>query len=217
MLNIGMMLTLETLENENVEKYKCKIADIDGDKLYIDYPISIITNRTAFLTNSLEINVMFSTEDNLAFQFRSKVIGKIKKKIPLIVLQLPPKEDFKKIQRRQFVRVETALDISIHFPNSNYQFATVTEDISAGGCAIILPKNIAPLPYETGEALLVLPMQSGEYHYIKTTCKLIRIWDVSKKMVASIEFTDIQEKEKQQIFRFCFEKQLELRKKGLLN
>ncbi|MGE6258857.1 flagellar brake protein [Heyndrickxia sporothermodurans] len=217
MLKIGMVLTLETLENEMVERYKCKIADITGDKIYIDYPISLNTNRTAYLVNSIHLNVLFTTEDNIAYQFQTQVIGKIKKNIPLIILQLPSQDEFKKIQRRQFVRVNTALDISLLFPSLNLRFSTITEDISAGGCAVLIPKNIKPLPLETGEAVLVLTMQSGEYHYIKSPMKLIRIWEESSKSIASLEFIDLQEKEKQLIFRFCFEKQLEFRKKGILN
>ncbi|MED3650983.1 flagellar brake protein [Heyndrickxia sporothermodurans] len=214
MLNVGTALTLESLEDDG-EKYKCKIADIDEDKIYIDYPISLTTNRTAFLLNSFQLNAVFITENNVAYQFRTQVIGKIKKNIPLIILQLPPKETFKKIQRRQFVRVNAAIDISINCKESNCHFTTITEDVSAGGCAVLLPNNIKLVQNEIGNMILVLPMHSGEYHYIQTKFKIIRI-NEGEKNIASIEFIDIQEKDKQLLFRFCFEKQLELRKKGLL-
>lgn len=59
MLNIGMNLTLESLESNNPDKYKCKIADIENNNLYIDYPISLTTNRTAFLVNDLHLNCIF--------------------------------------------------------------------------------------------------------------------------------------------------------------
>ncbi|QQZ11009.1 flagellar brake protein [Heyndrickxia vini] len=214
MLNVGMVLTLESLE-EDGEKYKCKVADIDEDKIYIDYPISITTNRTAFLLNSIQLNAVFITENNVAYQFRTQVIGKVKKNIPLILLQFPPEETFQKIQRRQFVRVNSAVDISVNCKQSDCHFTTITEDVSAGGCAVILPKHIKLVQNDIGNMLLVLPMQSGEYHYIQTNFKIIRI-NEEEKSIASIEFTDIQEKDKQLLFRFCFEKQLELRKKGLL-
>nr|WP_259545132.1 flagellar brake domain-containing protein [Heyndrickxia oleronia] len=216
MLNIGMNLTLESLESNNPDKYKCKIADIENNNLYIDYPISLTTNRTAFLVNDLHLNCIFSTEDNGTYLFRTKVIGKVKKNIPLIILHIPPVEEFKKIQRRQYVRVETAVDISLYLQNSKERFTTITEDISAGGCAVLLPKNIQMHPLETGDATIVLPMQNGDYQYINTPIKLIRNREDAGKNIASIEFIDLDEKDTQSLFRFCFERQLELRKKGLL-
>lgn len=216
MLSIGMALTLESLEDDNGEKYKCKVADIDGDKIYIDYPISLTTNRTAFLVNSLQLNVVFTSENNVAFRFKSEVLGKVKKNIPLIILHLPSEDHFIKIQRRQFVRVEVAVDSSLYFPDTNLRFTTMTADISAGGCAVFLPKEMDQLPDEIGEIILVLPMQSGKYHYIRSKMKHIRVWKESGRNIASLEFIDIQEKETQLLFRFCFEKQLEFRKKGLL-
>ncbi len=44
MLKIGMSLTLEPLDNDLDEKYRCKIADIEEDRIYIDYPKNLKTN-----------------------------------------------------------------------------------------------------------------------------------------------------------------------------
>ena len=41
MFKIGMELILEVNKIEKIEKYKTKIADIDNERIYISYPISI--------------------------------------------------------------------------------------------------------------------------------------------------------------------------------
>ncbi|MBS4173295.1 flagellar brake domain-containing protein [Bacillus sp. FJAT-49736] len=214
MLKIGTTLTLEPLDNNLDEQYKCKIADIEGDSIYIDYPINIKTNKTTFLVNSLSLNATFISDDNTAFKFRTQVIGKVKKNIPMIVLHYPGDDQLIKIQRRQFVRIETAVDTAVSMPTSNLQFTTITEDISAGGCALLLPVNIDVNKNEEGEGLFVLPLQSG-HAYLRLSFSVIRVWEKDGKKVASLQFKEISPKEKQQLLRFCFEKQLEFKKKGL--
>lgn len=216
MLKIGGILTLEPLDNDLDEKYKCKVADFEDDKIYIDYPINIQTNRTTFLINSMTFNALFITDNNVAYKFTTQVIGKVKKNIPLVILHFPGEDHVIKIQRRQFVRVETAVDVSLSLPNSNLQLPTITDDISAGGCAVLLPKNTNIPQNEEGEGLFVLPLQAG-YHYLQLSFTVIRVWEKSGKTIASLKFIDLSPKENQILLRFCFERQLELRKKGLLS
>jgi len=215
MLKIGMSLTLVPLDNDLDEKYKCKIADVEEDRIYIDYPININTNRTTFLVNSMSLEAVFISENNVAYKFRTQVIGKVKKNIPLIVLHFPGVEHFIKIQRRQFVRIETAVDVSVSFPLSKQRIPTITEDISAGGCAILLPINIKVDQNEEGEGLFVLPLQTG-HMYLRLPFSIIRVWEKDGKNIASLKFKEISAKEKQVLLRFCFERQLDHRKKGLL-
>ncbi|MGV3465762.1 MAG: flagellar brake protein [Heyndrickxia sp.] len=216
MLKIGMSLTLEPLDNDLDEKYKCKIADIEEDRIYIDYPINTKTNKTTFLMNSMSLDAVFISENNVAYRFRTQVIGKVKKNIPLIILHFPGEEHLIKIQRRQYVRIETAVDVSVSLPFSKQQIPTITEDISAGGCAVLFPLNIKVDQNEEGEGLFVLPLQTG-HMYLRLPFSIIRVWEKDGKNVASLKFKDISAKEKQVLLRFCFERQLEHRKKGLLS
>ncbi|KQL53688.1 pilus assembly protein PilZ [Heyndrickxia shackletonii] len=216
MLKVGMSLTLEPLDNDADEQYKCKVADFEGDRIYIDYPINTKTNRTTFLVNSMTLNVVYISENNVAYKFRTQVIGKVKKNIPLIILHFPGADHLEKIQRRQFVRIETAVDVSVSLPQSKQLIPTITEDISAGGCAVLLPRNIKVDQNEEGEGLFVLPLQTGHV-YLRLPFSVIRMWESDGKNVASLKFLDISAKEKQSLLRFCFERQLEHRKKGLLS
>jgi c-di-GMP-binding flagellar brake protein YcgR len=212
MLNIGTSIMIEPVNSDH-ERYRCKVADIEENRIYIDYPIDIQTNRTVFLLNSQSLDIIFIDKKQNAFKFRTQVAGRIKKEIPLIILELPEKEKIEKIQRRQFVRVETTVDAALRFNESDIHIPTVTTDISAGGCAVILPVDSAPVKHEHGEGIFVLPMQTGDYHYLRLAFKVIRSWEEAGNRKVSLQFKQIQEKDQQLLIRFCFIRQLQQRKK----
>ena len=45
MLKVGMKLTLEPMYTNTDDKYRCRVVEIHGSKIYIDYPINIATDR----------------------------------------------------------------------------------------------------------------------------------------------------------------------------
>lgn len=211
-IKIGTSLTLEPTFTERVERYHCKVIDTDENFLYIDYPVNTKTNRTIFLTDGTQLRVSFTEEAN-AFAFKSEVLGKQKGHIPMVRLAYPGDSEIIKIQRRDFVRVSTPLDISIQFGEDKYQF--VTDDISAGGAAVILNSNVNFAPGDEVFLLIPLAFNNGDIKYITTTASVVRIWDRGQQKLASIQFINTDEIDKQQIVRFCFERQLLVRKKEM--
>ena len=110
---------------------------------------------------------------------RQKCLNKVKGNIPMIQLVLPPKETFIKIQRREFVRLETSVDVAIHpFEGEFAPFRAVTDDLSAGGAAIHLPKNVNLNGASFIHIWLALPLNSGEISYLQMHSKVIRIMDL---------------------------------------
>ncbi|MDQ0213715.1 c-di-GMP-binding flagellar brake protein YcgR [Oikeobacillus pervagus] len=215
MLKIGMTLTLEPVEmTDSKEQFKCKVVEMEESKLFITYPINVVTNKTSFLLDGMQLKASFIGGRSAVFMFETEVIDRVKKKIPMLVLQDPGPSLYIRIQRRRFVRVMTGMDISATFA-SIPTFTTCTEDVSAGGMAILIPEHIHLEQGMDGEFLMVVPMQSGEYHYIKVRGKVIRIWEDLKRNIASIEFIELSSTIQQTLLRFCFQRQLALRKKGL--
>ncbi|UQD52578.1 pilus assembly protein PilZ [Bacillus methanolicus] len=218
MLKIGDTLMLEPKYSNSFETYKCRLVERIGNDLYIDYPVNTITKRTVFLLDGTQLKVTFVGADSSVYLFESEVMGRVKQKIPMLILSYPGKKNLIKIQRRQYVRVETPADVAIHPLNGEFQpFTAVTEDISAGGAAAILAGNNEIL--REGmivEAIFVLPFQSGEYHYKSFKSRVVRIVDVSEnRKKISLQFMEISGQDRQLLLRFCFERQLEMKKKGL--
>ncbi|MEK3853329.1 flagellar brake protein [Cytobacillus sp. FSL H8-0458] len=217
MINIGEALMLELTYSEKPENYKCKLAEREGNNLYIDYPINQETNKTAFLVDGTQLKATFLADDGTVYLFESEVLGRVKQKIPMMILSYPGDEHLVKIQRRQFVRVETPVDVAIHAENNEFTpFVSVTDDISAGGAAIIakmdnsLKANMQILTY------FVLAMQNGANYYLKLKSKIIRVSESRNGIsLISVQFIDTTPQDRQLLLRFCFDRQLAMKKKGL--
>lgn len=211
-IKIGTNFVLEPTNTEELEKFKCKVVEQQGDILFIDYPINVATKKTAFLLDGTQLRVSFQTESKESFAFNTQVLGRRSSNIPMIMLSCPPDEEFIKIQRREYVRVDTPVDIAVKFNNQFYQY--VTSDISAGGIALKLNNRV--VPFQDGDVVeltLVLPFSNGEIKYVQTEAFIVRIFEKDHLQLASVQFKDADDVDKQLIVRFCFERQLMNRKK----
>lgn len=212
-LKIGTVLTLEPTNTEKVEKFRCRVVEMEDNLLFIDYPVNVMTKKTAFLLDGSQFRATFMTEAKQSFAFQTEVLGRRGGTIPMIILSCPPEDEFIKIQRREYVRVETNTDVAIEFDGKYTQL--VTEDISAGGVALILNR---PVNFREGDEVqmtIVLPFLNGDIIYVVTSAKIIRFFEKNGIHLASVQFTDADEIDRQHIIRFCFERQLQLRKKEI--
>ncbi len=210
-IKIGTQLELEPTYTERVERFRCKVVEQKDNIIYIDYPINVVTKKTAFLIDGSEFSATFLTEDKLSFAFNTEVIGRKAGNIPMIMLHCPKAEDFIKIQRREYVRVETPVDVAIQFKDYKYQL--VTADISAGGLAVVLKGAIAFQDDDEVKLTIVLPYANGDIKYVITDATVVRIDENDDKKIATIQLTDTDDVDKQHIVRFCFERQLVNRRK----
>lgn len=208
-LKIGVSLTLEPISSEKGEEFRCKIVEMDDNNIYIDYPINTFTKRTAFLINGLQFRAIFRTENGISYAFNTEVLGRKVANIPMIRMSCPPEEQFVKIQRREFVRVKASSGVVVEFNNHFYEF--VTEDISAGGLALILNSKVAFKEADIVRLTIVLPYKNGEIQYVKTVAKVVRVFEKHGIQFASLQYIDMDDSDKQYIVRFCFERQLSIR------
>src|SRR5699024_12005907 len=92
------------------------------------------------MTNTL-VTIIF-TDDRALFRFNTVIVKRIKDPTLALVIPKPKKSDLEKVQRREYVRVKTDVDIAIHSKKENVQpIVTVTNDISGGGASIIIPDS----------------------------------------------------------------------------
>jgi c-di-GMP-binding flagellar brake protein YcgR len=218
MIQIGDIITLELKNSDQVEKYKCRLVDRKDKEFYIDYPLSINTNRTVFLLDGTQLNATFVGPDGSSvFLFETEIKGRIKKNIPMLILSFPGNENLIKIQRRQYVRIETAIDIAIHPLDFEFSpFTAISDDISAGGTSFLIPTDSDLRQGMNVQIWMVLVVQNGEYHYMKLQGKIARIIEFTEtRYKVSLQFVDITSQETQLLLRFCFDRQLEIRRRGL--
>ncbi|TGB04512.1 flagellar brake protein [Halobacillus salinus] len=216
-LKIGtpINLSMDKGAEENDDQYRCKLVDFQGEYIYIDYPVHSRTGKTGFFMEGAQFQASFVGEDQSVYWFETEVVARKKLNIPVIVLTFPGIDKLVRIQRRKYVRVETSIDISVEGQQGT--FPTVTTDISGGGVAIVQPKEKHLKEQEKVGLLLVLGMNSGEFHYVEATGTVIRVFVERKNQPnkASVEFDDILEKHRQKVIQYCFEQQMHMRKSRL--
>lgn len=219
-MKIGDFLTLEAYseDHKQLEKYRCKVLDKDDKYLYIDYPVHLKTKRT---TTSFRVGTRMKAEylgeDQSVYRFKTEVKKRKKGTIPTLALDIPESDEIERIQRREYVRIETAVDVALHSVNDKFPtFTTVSVDLSGGGLSVIVPKDIHIHDGEEAIVHLVLPMQSGTYNYLEVKGEVVRlIQNMNSANTASIKLKSLDELDKQIIIRFCFEKQREARQKEM--
>lgn len=216
-MKLGTILQLEVIQSrkkgsDKDNKYRCKLIDKNEQCIFIDFPVNIKSKKTAVFAKGTVFDITFVGDDEMIYKFRSKLITKIKGEIPSLAIQKP--DNVHRIQRRNFIRVETVVDVAVHSDQNLFSpFITVTNDIGAGGLSLIVPRN-QPIIGDLVELWLVLPMSKGSFLYPNIRAKLVHQEKERNEItIASVQFLTLDTKMEQSLIQFCFEKQREARKK----
>ena len=201
MINAGTQVLLNA--GPDAAQLKCRVAEVEDGYLLIDYPIDSETGRTVFLVGGTQLDASFQVNDEAVYSFRTEVMGRVKRNIPMIRITFPGTEGLEKVQRRQYVRVEAALDAAIELNGKRSQH--ITADISAGGCALKLKSQFQLAGGETVQLVLVLPFEGGKRIYLQLQAEVLRIWEGKSDWIASLKFEDLNDRDRQHIVRYCFE------------
>ncbi|MDZ5712028.1 flagellar brake protein [Jeotgalibacillus haloalkalitolerans] len=210
-MKIGTVLTIEPMHASQNDKYKSRLVEVSGGKLYIDYPINMTTNKTVFLIDGMQLRISYTNENNDAYSFETEVKGRKNANIPMILLDKPGEKDLIKVQRRQFVRVNTSIDVALRTGAAKYH--TVTEDISAGGLSFIMKNGMSIKKGDLIELFLVLPMRNGETQYLKVSGEITRTKMIDRVEIGMVKFKDLTALERQLLLRYTFECQLKMKEK----
>ena len=209
-LTIGTVLTIEKDYTEESEKFKCRVVDIeDDDHFMMDYPINMATGKTAFFIDGTQLLVTFVDDYKMSYAFRTEVHSRINRTIPMLKLKYPGDKQLIKIQRREFVRVDTSLDVALQADASSLQL--VSMDLSAGGLAVNMKDHDYFTPNEKVQLMIVLFFSKTEIKYVSCKARVVRNWESEKRRLTSFNFEEVDDKDRQHIIRYCFERQLELR------
>lgn len=209
LLSIGTIIVIDKDFTKDGEKFKSKVVDMSDGYVMIDYPTHIETGRTSFFMDGTQLQVNFTDSTKISYAFRTEVSGRLNKGIPMLKLTYPGDDQLIKIQRRQFVRVESAIDVAVEKNSLFSQY--VAADLSAGGIALFLSNFTTLVAEEVVSLTIVLPFNSHDIKYVKLSAKVVRVWEKDGRIIASLEFEKVNAFVRQSIIRFCFERQLQMR------
>lgn len=214
MIEIGETVLLEYIEENELKKAKSKAVSIENNELLIAYPVDVVTGRTVILHNDMEVTVEFVGKDEVPYRFTSRIKGKVKDKLQMICLEVPPREKMKRIQRRQYVRTDAVLDVQIK-PGNEEEIRTLSYNISAGGIAVVLADGLS---FQSGESLRLIIRLPEEEHtrQIETEAVVRRIFNDPKsgKRKMTLEYSEIAAGDQQALLQYCIRRQLNKRRKA---
>jgi c-di-GMP-binding flagellar brake protein YcgR len=211
-------------EGTEAKQYKTTVADISEDFIMVTYPIDEQTGRTSLLLDGWPVYVSYNNPDGNQYEFLTVILRRKRENIPLLVLQKPNKDNINKIQRRNYVRVPAKLKIEFACKGEEQVYSGMTVDISGGGVKFCYRGDIEwPEGKEKViEAWLYLPDPASKNGQkvqkemkVSFEAKLVRnpVKDEIGVQTIAASFTAITEAHREMIIRYCFARQLEIRKK----
>lgn len=211
-MEVGTSLSISIqnrLKQDETITYRSKVIDRTDEEIIIDYPVDESKYIQLPITTNSTIEIEYIAKGSV-FKFTTSVLRLIEEPITAFVIEIPKEEAITKIQRREYVRINTDVNVAVHSRNDTFRpFITVTRDISGGGAAIIVPDDIHVPDGEILEAYLVLKSKYSDFEYIKSTAEAIRTMVYNGVRSTSLKFHFDDEKERQKVIKFCFEIQRE--------
>lgn len=198
---------------EASQEFKSRIADIGPNYISIEVPIHVGTGQLKRVYAGDQMNVYYITEGGVKNYFNTFVLGFKEEIIRLVLIKAPEPEQITKVQRRNFLRVPAELEIAVKVSDP-IQFTGVTVDVGGGGVSLLCESRIPIKVRDSIDCWLLLPFRNGTIDHAGFKGEIVRIKTLETgKLMLMVQFTDIPDTERQRIIRFCFERQLEFRKR----
>lgn len=214
-LSLGHKINIKRIKSKANGVYPSQILDIlDDEIIIVSGPLH---KRDIVLLNKDEIvEVSYIIEDKGKYSFRAKVLDRDNSKI--YRLKLKRISDVNRVQLRGFYRLEVDVPVKKEFVIEEDGKRRIIEEncrsqnISGGG--IKLYSN-----YEHKIDDQVLCSFSIDNHQIVAMGEVVRIEEVDifyYKYGIGVKFVELNEEDRDRIISFIFQKQRELRNKGLI-
>lgn len=190
--------------------YLSKIADI-GDK-YIKVTMPFVRGEIVPLRMGLDLEMYF-TGEMAAYSYSTKTIDREFEQVPILILSYPQKK--KRIQRREYFRLEVKEEMSYRLLNSDLEPISdmkqaTTIDISGGGVKLVSKENI---PNGT---LLEIYLKITTLENTPIISRVVNIFDLPEGTAVGVKFIEIANHVREDIISWLFDYQRELRRKGML-
>ncbi len=199
-------------EEETKIEYKSRIADIAEDRMLIEVPLNEKTGKYKKLYLGDELSAYFLSDGGVKNFFSTHVLGFKEEVIRLIAIENPDPESITKVQRRTFLRVAAELELAIKF--SSVRFLAMTDDVGGGGISFITEGKWQLKSGDILDCWLLLPYKNGSVDHANFRPEIVRVKQLeSGRNQVMAKFSEISDGERQKIIRYCFERQLEFRKR----
>ncbi len=208
----GATVTIEIGGPENA--YKTQIEEVTEETIVVQ-PLMRGTQMLK-LTTGQKVTLIAEKRMNPYF-FETTVASASHVEGEVISIQRPP--DRSGAQKRSFVRIDVVIPQTQVWVEKDGKYGPTVQgtilNISAGGARLMTKE---PLPSETDVLLkFMLPQKFGQ---IMTTGQTIGSWEVvgegGKSYRTTLKFVDLKDKDRDVIIKFVFQRERDLRQRGVL-
>lgn len=210
-LKVGQYLYLqfEAREGETEEEFRSRVAETAGDTLLIEVPFGMKTGKSRYVEPGETLSIYF-IDSGVRYYFSSDVIAYQIDPVDLVAIHMPPPD---KIYRRNHLRVSARLEVAVE--HKERKFTALTKDVSGGGLSFIASSAADARPGDAIAGWLLVQYRKGSVEHVPFKAEVVRVQPHSgdQEQLVVCQFTDILNHEQEKIIRYCFERQLELRKK----
>lgn len=208
-------VSIRVIEGEYQGNYNSRIEEINDDKMILALPF---IGTVPVPIRAGERIVVYSATKDAVYGVVGEVIKRQLEPLPLLYVAITG--NVERVQRRSYVRVPILLNVMYRIKGDEKIYTTYTKDVSGGGIKIVLPEPLRIR--DILQVRLELPAPESPID-----CEGEVVWTDKEEILsgnkleeilyAGVEFTLIDEKERERLIRFLFCYQRNLIKKGLKN
>lgn len=197
-------------------KYVSRIENLTDSEIVVGIPI--VSGQIVPLPVGIKVDLDVTCPDAV-YRIHTRTLKRILRPLPLLFLA--KSEDVERVQRRNYARVDAVLDVEIEkLPSKGEKVKIygITKNISGGGMLISIRGNGDLLSLIRKDDFLEVSFKIPTwkdpiYAISKVVREDVKVRD-SKDI--AIAFVSINEKNRDRIVKFVFERQRELRRRGIL-
>lgn len=186
---------------------------MDDTTIIMEVPLHEKSGRLKRLYQGDELNAYYLTDGGVKNYFNTSVVGFTEDTIRLVIIKKPDPKTITRVQRRSFLRVPAELEIAVKY-TEQLQFVAMTEDVGGGGISFMCEGYIPLSSAAVIGCWLLVPYKNGSIEHVPFKGEIVRVKMLETgKQLAMTRFLEITDRDRQKLIRYCFERQMDFRKR----
>lgn len=209
-LSIGDTVYIEEIIDDQIIYYKSRLVDQLDQTIHLDIPINENTGRNAFFSRNSSFKVLFITKKSVLYSCNLTYIHSLNETVPVLVFTKPNNHELVTEQRRSFFRISSTTEITVLPIEEEFQpFKSLSQDISAGGVAIHVPKTIQLHVDQHVILKMNLQFEKSMNEEVDVESTIVRIQEVESNdmQLISLMYSNLSTQARQKIVKYTMEQQ----------
>lgn len=209
----GTRIRLRSLESPGKPAHITRVEEVSDRWLAVQRPTHHYQPVRLYPGTPVEVRVVRTTPPEGIYRAETVVLGETRQRVPL--LRLEPPGRWERSQLREYFRVPAMRPVRVRPLQEGGDVPWLeghTRDLSGGGCQVMLPTAL-----EQGARVEVELELPDAVHRLVGSIQRVQVDpDAGQLPVAiGIKFEQVSERQREEIIRYAFERQIELRRKGM--